>query len=232
MVMVHSDNQGLVLPPRVAPLQVVIITINLKKEIYEQQVATCHEMAKTLEAAGVRVRVDDRDNYNPGWKYNFWELKGIPLRIELGPKDFEKKQVRIVRRDNNEKNDVPWSIVSQQVALTLVKMQHDMLAKAVAERDSNLVHVTKWEDFVPALALGKLCLTPFCDEMEEEEAVKARSKAEALAASGEDAEDERCATSVAAKTLCIPYDQPPGPLPPCFATGKPAKAWVLWGRSY
>ena len=232
MVMVHSDNQGLVLPPRVAPLQVVIIPINLKKEIYEQQVATCHEMAKTLEAAGVRVRVDDRDNYNPGWKYNFWELKGIPLRIELGPKDFEKKQVRIVRRDNNEKNDVPWSIVSQQVALTLVKMQHDMLAKAVAERDSNLVHVTKWEDFVPALALGKLCLTPFCDEMEEEEAVKARSKAEALAASGEDAEDERCATSVAAKTLCIPYDQPPGPLPPCFATGKPAKAWVLWGRSY
>jgi len=232
MVMVHSDNQGLVLPPRVAPLQVVIIPINLKKELYDAQVATCHEIAKSLEAAGVRVRVDDRDNYNPGWKYNYWELKGIPLRVELGPKDYEKQQVRLVRRDNNEKADVPWSIVSQHVALTLVKMQHEMLAKATAERDANLCRVTKWEQFVPALALGKLCLTPFCDELEEEENVKTRSKAEALAMSGEEGEDERCATSVAAKTLCIPYDQPPGPLPPCFATGKPAKAWVLWGRSY
>lgn len=231
MVMVHSDDQGLVLPPRVAPLQVVIIPINLKKELYEQQKSVCHELAKTLEAAGVRVRVDDRDNYNPGWKYNYWELKGIPLRVELGPKDFEKQQVRLVRRDTNEKLDIAWSIVPQQVALTLVKMQHEMLTKATAERDANLVRVTKWEDFVPALAQGKLCLTPFCDELEEEEAVKARSKAEALAASGEQ-EDERCATSVAAKTLCIPYDQPEGPLPPCFATGKPAKAWVLWGRSY
>jgi len=160
-------------------------------------------------------------------------MKGIPLRIELGPKDFEKKSVRIVRRDTNEKMDISWEIVPQQVALTLVKMQHEMLAKATKERNDNLVQVTKWEEFVPALALGKLCLTPFCDEMEEEEEVKKRSKAEALAAAGEEGEDERCATSVAAKTLCIPYDQPPLPEgTPCFATGKPVKAWVLWGRSY
>jgi len=233
MVMVHSDDQGLVLPPRVAPLQVVIVPINLKKECYEGQKERAHKMAEALEAAGVRVKVDDRDNYNPGWKYNYWEMKGIPLRLELGPKDYEKEQVRIVRRDTNEKLDVAWNIMPQQVALTLVKMQHELLAKATEERNKNLVTVTKWEEFVPALALGKLCLTPFCDEEEEEEAVKKRSKEEALKMAGEEGEDERSATSVAAKTLCKPYDHPPLPEgTPCFATGKPAKAWVLWGRSY
>jgi len=233
MVMVHSDDQGLVLPPRVAPLQVVIVPINLKKESYEGQKERAHKMAEALEAAGVRVKVDDRDNYNPGWKYNYWEMKGIPLRLELGPKDYEKEQVRIVRRDTNEKLDVAWNIMPQQVALTLVKMQHELLAKATEERNKNLVTVTKWEEFVPALALGKLCLTPFCDEEEEEEAVKKRSKEEALKMAGEEGEDERSATSVAAKTLCKPYDHPPLPEgTPCFATGKPAKAWVLWGRSY
>ncbi|KAL3920271.1 MAG: hypothetical protein SGPRY_005314, partial [Prymnesium sp.] len=201
MVMVHSDDQGLVLPPRV-----VIVPINLKKEIYPQQVEMSHQLAKTLEQAGVRVRVDDRDNHNPGWKYNYWELKGIPLRIELGPKDFEKQQAHPHPHPHPPPlahHPKPPPCLPLQVALTLVKMQHEMLTKATIERDANLVRVTKWEQFVPALAQGKLCLTPFCDEMEEEEAVKARSKAEALASSGEQ-EDDRCATSVAAKTLCIP----------------------------
>lgn len=174
------------------------------------------QLAKTLEAAGVRVRVDDRDNYNPGWKYNYWELKGVPLRIELGPKDFEKQQVCLselsfaclfsvllasrfalygetpTRRwtspgrssrsryslyaecrvcERRTQPSLPLRLLSPQVALTLVKMQHEMLAKATAERDANLVRVTKWEEFVPALAQGKLCLTPFCDEMEVRVAV-------------------------------------------------------------
>eukprot|EP00965_Chrysotila_dentata_P171777 5668719-Pleurochrysis_carterae.AAC.2 len=91
----------------------------------------------------------------------------------------------------------------------------------------------KWEDFTPAIAEGKIVLTPFCNETEFEEAVKDRSKAEALAAAGEEGEDERCATPVAAKTLCIPYDAPPlPPGTPCFISGKPAVCWVLWGRSY
>ena len=108
----------------------------------------------------------------------------------------------------------------------------EMLEKEKARVKAKVEQVTRWEDFVPALQLGKMVLTPFCDEMEEEENVKDKSKAEALAASGE-AEDERCATPVAAKTLCIPFDQPPLPEgTPCFASGKPAKCWVLWGRSY
>ena len=93
MVMVHSDDKGLVLPPRVAPLQVVVIPISYGKDSLVLQQKACANLVAGLEGAGVRVRLDDRENYNPGWKYNFWELKGVPLRIELGPKDFEKQQV-------------------------------------------------------------------------------------------------------------------------------------------
>ena len=154
----------------------------------------------------------------------------MPLRLELGPKDVEKRQVRAVRRDTGDKEDVSAAVLVQKVALMLVTMQAELLEKARVK--AKVEQVTRWEDFVPALQLGKMVLTPFCDEMEEEENVKDKSKAEALAASGE-AEDERCATPVAAKTLCIPFDQPPLPEgTPCFASGKPAKCWVLWGRSY
>ena len=231
MVMVHSDDKGLVLPPRVAPIQVVIVPIPYNDpDVTAKQTALCLEVEEQLKAAGVRVRYDDRKNYNPGWKYNYWELKGVPLRLEVGPKDVEKRQVRAVRRDTGDKEDVSAAVLVQKVALMLVTMQAELLEKARVK--AKVEQVTRWEDFVPALQLGKMVLTPFCDEMEEEENVKDKSKAEALAASGE-AEDERCATPVAAKTLCIPFDQPPlleGT--PCFASGKPAKCWVLWGRSY
>merc|ERR1711871_1007057 len=139
------------------------------------------------------------------------------------------------RRDNNAKEDVPCGIVSQKVALLLVQMQHDLLARATEKRDAAIVRVTKWEHFVPALQESKLALTPFCNDAEAteyEELVKTKSKAEALAGTGEE-EDDKCATPVAAKTLCIPFEQPELPAgTPCFISGKPAKCWVLWGRSY
>ena len=235
MVMVHSDDSGLVLPPRIAPTQVVLVPIVMSGADSSVQKGACEMIAAQLREAKVRVHVDDRDNYNPGWKYNYWELKGVPLRIELGPKDVEKKQVRIVRRDNNAKEDVPWALVAQKVALLLVQMQHELLARAAAKRDAALVRVTDWKDFVPAISEGKLALTPFCNDSEAteyEELVKTKSKEEALAGTGE-AEDEKTATPVAAKTLCIPFDQPPLPAgTKCFISGKPATCWVMWGRSY
>jgi len=232
MVMVHSDDKGLVLPPRVAPIQLVIVPIPYNDpEMTKRQEAMCLEAEAALKAAGVRVRYDDRKNYNPGWKYNYWELKGVPIRLEVGPKDVEKRQVRAVRRDTGAKEDVPLGVLVQNVALQLVTMQHELLEKA--REKSKVEHVTEWEKFVPALQEGKMVLTPFCDETEWEEAVKDKSKAEALAAAGGEEEDDRCATPVAAKTLCIPFDQPPLPEgTPCFVSGKPAKCWVLWGRSY
>ena len=232
MIMVHSDDKGLVLPPRVAPLQVVIIPVTFKGTDSAKQSEMCAEIASQLADAGVRVKVDDRTNYNPGWKYNHWELKGVPLRLELGPKDMAKRQIRLVRRDTNEKEDVPLAVLTQKVALSLVTMQHDLLSRARATRDARLARVMAWEDFVPAISEGKLVLTPFCDEIEFEELVKTKSKEEALAALGEE-EDDRCATPVAAKTLCIPFEQPELPEgTKCFISGKPAVCWVLWGRSY
>ena len=94
MVMVHSDDTGLVLPPRVAPIQVVIVPIVMSGMNLDTLSGAASDLASQLRASGVRVELDDRDNYNPGWKYNYWELKGVPLRLELGPKDLEKRQVR------------------------------------------------------------------------------------------------------------------------------------------
>ena len=236
MVMVHSDDKGLVLPPRIAPIQCVIVPIVVKQSdaANKAQADMCAEMVAALSAAGIRVKLDDRTNYNPGWKYNHWELKGVPLRIEVGPRDVEARQARCVRRDSNEKEDVPMACLTQKVALLLVTMQHDLLSKARKSRDDNIVKVWEWKDFVPALQKGHMVLTPFCNETEFEELVKDKSKAEALAALGQETEDEREATPVAAKTLCIPFDAPELPAgTPCFvAPEKPATCWVLWGRSY
>ena len=144
-------------------------------------------------------------------------------------------QVRTVRRDNGEKEDVPWALVPQKVALLLVQIQHELLERARAKRDAAMVQVVDWKDFVPAMQEGKLALTPFCNDEEAteyEELVKTKSKEEALAL-GAEAEDDRCATPVAAKTLCIPFEQPPLPAgTKCFISGKPATCWVMWGRSY
>ena len=161
MVMVHSDDVGLVLPPRIAPIQVVLVPIVMSGTAKSDTAkAVCHALAAQLRAAKVRVHVDDRDNYNPGWKYNYWELKGVPLRIEVGPKDVEKKQVRFVRRDSNAKEDVPMALVAQKIALLLVQMQHDLLTRAMELRDKALSNVTDWKDFVPTISEGRLALTP------------------------------------------------------------------------
>lgn len=93
MVMIHGDDKGLVLPPRVATVQVVVIPVPYKNVDFSIMLDACHEVSQKLESAGIRVKEDTRDNYPPGWKYSDWELKGVPLRIEIGPKDVENKQV-------------------------------------------------------------------------------------------------------------------------------------------
>ena len=229
MVMVHGDNQGLVLPPRVAPVQVVIVPV-VYKDSADEINAAAYELEAKLKAAGVRVTVDARANYTAGWKYNHWEQKGVPIRIELGPKDLAKKQVRMVKRLDNTKEDVPIVVLVPKMQLELELIQHQMLANAREKVSTLTKRVMKWEEFVPALNNGCMCLTPFCNESEWEEKAKKRSKEETLA--GQDEEDNT-ATSAAAKTLCIPFDQPELPAgTPCFISGKPAQCWVLWGRSY
>ncbi|CAN0010404.1 unnamed protein product [Pylaiella littoralis] len=239
-VMCHGDDQGLVLPPRVAPLQAVIIPIVTKKVRLDTIAEFVDPIVAKLKAAGVRVKCDDRINYTAGWKYNHWEQKGVPIRLEVGPRDLESKQTVMARRDTGEKMTVAEGDITSKVLELLETIQANLLARLTAERDDHFTRVTEWAEFVPALnrqvwtavsCLNDIVLTPFCNETEWEEKVKKLSRAEALK-EGE-VELETTATSVAAKTLCIPLDQPDLPEgTPCFISGKPATCWVLWGRSY
>lgn len=229
-VMVHGDDKGLVLPPRVAPVQVIICPI-LKKDCADSLLAYSRDVETVLKAAGVRVEVDGRMNYTPGWKFNHWEQKGVPIRLEIGMRDVESQQCRLVRRDTGEKSDVSTVSGLAEIITTMLDNIHDYLfQKSKTERDAKTVTVYEWKDFVPALEKSCLIMTPFCDETEWEEKVKSKSREESLAGA---TEEDTCATSAAGKSLCKPFNQPPLPEgTKCFISGKPAKAWVLWGRSY
>jgi len=242
MTMVHSDDNGLVLPPRVAPLHVVIVPIPPKKvkgETAEEAeakmkaiVTKADEIFRQLKQAGVRVKVDDRTNYNPGWKYNAWELKGVPLRFELGSMDLEKDQVTIARRIDaikDPKKRLQFALGGNLGLLTtelLESIQAEMLAVATADRDAKLSQVTEWKDFLPALDKGHMVMVPFCGDEEPEEWIKENSAIEDLITG-------QCA---GAKSLCIPFNQPSDisdEKTPCITgNGRMAKYWTLFGRSY
>eukprot|EP00591_Stephanopyxis_turris_P003766 CAMPEP_0195526312 /NCGR_PEP_ID=MMETSP0794_2-20130614/27298_1 /TAXON_ID=515487 /ORGANISM="Stephanopyxis turris, Strain CCMP 815" /LENGTH=995 /DNA_ID=CAMNT_0040656967 /DNA_START=191 /DNA_END=3178 /DNA_ORIENTATION=+ len=233
MVMVHGDDQGLVLPPKISPLQCVIVPITSKKLPVEKSNPYCHEILKQLQAAGIRAKYDDREMYNPGWKYNHWEQKGVPIRLEVGPRDIDNNQVRMVVRYNSEKSDIAVDGIGPLLVDKLEAIQKAMFAKALEERDSHLAKITEWKDFVPNLEKNNLVLTPWIggEHQDWEEWVKNKSREESLAVGEE--EEATCATSVAAKTLCIPFDQPEMPEgTKCIASGEPATCWILWGRSY
>eukprot|EP00600_Ochromonadales_sp_CCMP1393_P006253 CAMPEP_0174960260 /NCGR_PEP_ID=MMETSP0004_2-20121128/3612_1 /TAXON_ID=420556 /ORGANISM="Ochromonas sp., Strain CCMP1393" /LENGTH=703 /DNA_ID=CAMNT_0016208627 /DNA_START=14 /DNA_END=2122 /DNA_ORIENTATION=- len=222
-VMVHGDNKGLVLPPRVAPVQAVICPISMKSLDWKDLVRYADDIKRALFKVGIRVNLDDRQNYTPGWKFNHWEQKGVPIRVEVGPRDFANNQARLVRRDTGEKVDIPFTDIGETVKALLEEIQESLLTKARAGRDEKLVQVTKWADFVPALEQQCLVLTPFCDQEEWEDKVKEMSRNEVLQGAAEAA---TTATSVAAKTLCKPFEQPPLPEgTPCFVSGLPATTW-------
>ena len=233
MIMVHSDNKGLVLPPRVAQTQVVFVPITYKDDDNIAIVGKIEELTRILKEVGVRAHFDDRDNYNPGWKFNHWELKGTPIRLELGKKDFEKQEVRCVRRDTGEKTQLKWSDLPQVIPALLNQIHNDMYENARRTRDEHMKVAYNWDDFMGALNGRNIVLTPWCNEGEEEEKVKERTKEESLKLMQEAGEEEEVLTG-SAKTLCIPLN-PIVPLKEgdkCFFTGKPAKVMALWGRSY
>ncbi|KAF8461369.1 cytoplasmic proline-tRNA ligase Prs1 [Kalaharituber pfeilii] len=238
MVMIHGDNNGLVLPPRVANYQVVIVpcglTVKTTKEDRDSLYDDIAMIEKRLRAAGIRVKADTRDSYSPGWKFNDWELKGVPLRIEYGPQDAKKQQVLTVRRDNREKSPVPLSELVDGINTLLDDIQANLFNKAKASFDSHIRKVYKWEDFVPALNAKNIILMPWCDDGECEDEIKERS---ARREETDEPEDSR-APSMGAKSLCIPFEQPTGDeaIKPgetkCPQCGKDAKFYCLFGRSY
>ena len=175
---------------------------------------------------------DDRDVYKSGWKFNFWEQKGVPIRLELGKKDLEKNEFLCCKRHDGAKLQIKTETIVKDCQNLLETIHTEMYQKALEARLSHVKDVDNWKDFMEALAARNICMAPWCDIQQCEVDVKEKSKEESMQAM-EDANEGEVLLSGAAKTLCIPHDQPvlkEGAK--CFACGQPAKVTALWGRSY
>jgi prolyl-tRNA synthetase len=147
LVMTHSDDHGLVLPPKLAPFQVVIVPIYKGEEQLNIISEKAKSIKKELEKVGVSVKYDDRDTHKPGWKFSEYEFKGVPLRIAIGPRDLENSTVELARRDTLEKEVVSMDDLTNKVEHLLEKIQETLLLKAQQFRDDNTHHAKDWEDF-------------------------------------------------------------------------------------
>jgi prolyl-tRNA synthetase len=176
VIMTHGDDSGLILPPRVAPYQVVIVPIG--RENWRETVLP-HALAiqSTLRAAGLRVTLDDRDE-RPGWKFSEWELRGVPLRLEIGPKDIEKSQVMLVRRDTREKLPTPIDGMATRIIELLDEVQRSLYARALAFRDEHTQRVSGYEDFKRAME-GRpgFVIAPWCGNADCEAQIKTDTQA-------------------------------------------------------
>ena len=212
IIMVHGDDQGLILPPRLAPIQVVIVPIPGSDAERGTILGACETVHRALSDHGIRVKLDDRDEYSPGWKFNEWELRGVPLRIEIGPRDVAKEQVVVARRDKpgrEGKTFVPMAGLPQVVAELLVQVQQDMLRRATEFRDANTFEPQDYESFKEAVANG-FARAWWCGAAACEERVKEETKA---------------------TTRNIPLEQP-GDSGRCIVCGAPAHEMAIFARAY
>ncbi|MGM0651258.1 MAG: proline--tRNA ligase [Bacillota bacterium] len=209
LIMIHGDDRGLVLPPRMAPTQVVIVPILSKKEKELVLESVC-ELESQLKQ-DLRVKLDDREEYSPGWKFNDWEMKGTPVRIEVGPKDLDKGHVVMVRRDTGEKEFVNREEVPARLKELLGQIQNDMLERALAFRKASTRIGDDYEEFKRLMETERgLYLAPWC---------------------GEDACEEKVKNETRATIRCLPFDtELPGER--CFACGEKAVAAAYFARAY
>ena len=233
MIMVHSDNKGLVLPPKVARTQVVIIPVgltkNTKDEVRANVTETCEKVKQELSAAGIRTEFDNRENYTPGFKFSDAELKGIPVRLEVGPKDIEKNQCVAVARYNGEKSFLPLASLTADLNSLFESIHTGMYNRAKEALESNIVRCDTVEEMIKPLNDKKILLIPFCGTPEAEEEIKART---AATAQGDGPVDEK-APSMGAKSLCTPFEQPELKKGTMCASGRgEAIGYTLFGRSY
>ena len=207
IIMVHGDNSGLVLPPRIAPTQVMVIPSAQHKEGVLDK---AYELKSALLDAGFKVKVDDSDK-SPGWKFSEQEMKGIPVRIEIGPKDIEANQAVIVRRDTREKIVAAIPELAAKVGEVLTTMQSDMLERARKHRDSHTYDAATYEEFVktinekPGFVRAMWCGDQACEDKIKEDTT--------------------------ATSRCMPFKQD-HIADTCVCCGKPAKALVYWGKAY
>ena len=171
MIMAHGDDQGLVLPPKVAPTQVVIVPIYRNDEGRDKVLPKVKEIQESLESQDIRVHVDDREGLSPGYKFNDWEMKGVPIRIEIGPKDIEKQSIVVAKRHNREKINLEFNDVKKIVS-TLDEIQKSMLEKAREQAKENTKNISDYTEFKSKIEEGGFFNAPWCGKLECEEKIK------------------------------------------------------------
>ena len=211
LIMAHSDNNGLVLPPKLAPIQVVMVPIYRGEEQRVEAVARFEELAAELRAKGVSVKIDGRDNVRSGFKFAEYELKGVPVRLALGPRDLENGTIELARRDTLTKEVVSQEGLADRIVALLDEIQHNIFKKALDFRNSMITKVDTWEEFKSVLnEKGGFILAHWDGTPETEQAIKDATKA---------------------TIRCIPMDavEEEGK---CVYSGKPSKYRVLFAKSY
>ena len=210
LIMTHSDDNGLVLPPRLAPIQVVIVPIYKNAEQLAEITQTVEPIISELKQYGISVKFDDADNKRPGFKFAEYELKGVPVRLAIGARDIENGTVEVMRRDKLEKSIAQLDGIATYVKDLLDDIQQNIFNKALAHRESKTVEVDTYEDFKQKIEEGGFILAHWDGTPETEEKIKEETKA---------------------TIRCIPLDgdQTPGV---CMVTGKPSAQRVIFARSY
>ncbi len=178
MIMTHGDDKGLVLPPKVAPIQIVIVPIYYSKEDEGKIVSKAEEIADILQNKKLRIHVDKRSELTPGYKFNDWELKGVPLRIEIGPKDLEKQKVVMVKRNDRQKTDVPIDKIADEADTILDQIQKEMFDAAKKLLESLTIQVSDYNEFKSKIEQGGFLEALWCGKQECEEKIKEETSAD------------------------------------------------------
>ena len=211
LIMAHSDDNGLVLPPRLAPTQVVIVPVFKTEEQRQQITEKAIPLKKELEAKNISVKYDDRDTQKPGWKFTKYEFKGVPLRITIGPRDLEQGTVEIARRDTLEKESFRMTDIGNKVVHLLDLIQKNLFDRALSFRENNSFRVDTWKEFNEILdSKGGFLYAHWDGTAETEEKIKEETKA---------------------TIRVIPLDSPPEK-GKCIYSGKPSSRRVVFARAY
>ena len=210
LVMTHSDDEGLVLPPKLAPIQVVAIPIYKTEEELHLIEENFKSIGNALKSLGIRFKFDGDDNKRPGWKFNEYEVKGVPIRLAMGPRDLENGQVEIARRDTKEKSSVAVEGVVEHISALLDEIQANLLARSKKHREANTFSVDTYEEFKQRIDDGGFFLAHWDGTAETEELIKNETKA---------------------TIRCIPFDGP-SEAGTCMVTGKPSAQRVIFAKAY
>ena len=192
MIMTHGDDKGLILPPKIAPIQVVIIPIYYTNDDKDSVIQKAHQIKDDLSKIDLRVHLDDREQLTPGFKFNDWEMKGIPIRIEIGPKDIAKKQVVLVRRHNRTKTSLNMDSLTEEISSELKNIQKEMFDAAKKILDERVVRVSEYQQFKKELENGKMIDCSWCGNQTCEDKIKEETGADLRVIPSSNTKAETC----------------------------------------